>query len=414
MEENENERKSTWKWHAPGSSYNQSNGADTRRGGSEKGRDQRSSSTVRGNEMAKPIWKNPEVFALFLLFVFFSYGVMCTVSFWLGLGLLILGGIYVRKSIYRISVEQLALKFRFDTLVEGKVYTNGQFLAWYGIEKFWIVDTEIIEIDLKSQEVHTKEKVVNGKTLDSVVVVVDAIASCRVPRTFAGLKKLLIEAPDPKKIPDLFKGFVAGSIRNVLSKKSWLEVRGEEKEEFSKQVVDTMKRNEEHPVIVAGIEDIYVNIEHIQLPKPLTDAILNRQNAYYDKETLAIKTKADANRTRVLGQAEADNRRAMMKAMAEDPHTSQQIMFENMAKGSGTTVFAALPGSVYEGLELSNEQKKRRLFAKEESSEERIPEEDFRRLMDLSEGTIEEIAKKMGPQFGEKLLKAYSANKRRK
>ena len=268
-------------------------------------------------------------------------------GFMLLLGIVILAAYYVKLSIVTISSEQIALKKRFNTIVEGEVYTNGDFNAWYGIESFWIIDTELIKIDLDEVEIYTREGLdpKGKKMLYTISAVVDGTASCRIPRDFEGLRKLLIEAPDPKKIEGMFKGFVTGTVREVLKKYTWMELK-EGEENFSEKVAAALRANKKNPLIVSGIQDIYVQIEHIHIPEELEKAILNQQNASFEAETLAVKTTAEVNAKKLR-----------MQAMAENPFGAEQDTRLEFAKGPSKTV-VIIPENLNTALDLSNREKR--------------------------------------------------------
>ncbi|VVB68299.1 Stomatin [Candidatus Norongarragalina meridionalis] len=264
----------------------------------------------------------------------------------------------------------------FPEYERGVVFRLGKFYKIVGpgwIMLFSNID-RVVRADLRTQVVDTKPQEVI--TQDNIKIKIDAVSYIRV----VDPKKTVIEIRD---YHDAITHMLLAQIRSVVGRLTLEEVL-ERTEEINRDLHDTLKEVED----AWGISTLKVEIQSIELPPDLLDAMRKRKEA--DEYKAKVETEAQARRVslEILDQAASKMSDTTMtylyldalKKLAEGK--SNKIIFplelshlasklSGTMKGGNKTDY----GSVVEGLiDSYREKQKEELDAEEEVDKEKKPE----------------------------------------
>jgi hypothetical protein len=235
-----------------------------------------------------------ELFAV-IIFFFILAIYIGWFSFYL---LLVFVAFWIKKSIYIVEGDEMAVKLIVGTAVEV-VGSGLQFVPWFLGCGLVLYPTKTYNLDYPKRSLYTKKGVWPEKGKDKTeygkeAIELDSTAYISFPRDERLIKVYKNHIPvSPSGLKDWTEEAVVSSLRTAFGNKTWGEAT--EKFEKTRKEADDNFRRSDGPMIKAGFKEngIQLAVEEIFLPKEveksLADVDVSRlkkeASNYFSKET---------------------------------------------------------------------------------------------------------------------------------
>jgi len=257
--------------------------------------------------------------------------------------------VYSAACLKNISPEKKGIKITLWTPDEKYMYTGGLYWRWFLFQWFYLFDTEQVIIDIPEQKVITAKETITidgeKEVYSEAEIGVNAVLYFFWPDTPEGLCKAYRKAPNPhdlEKLHKFFKPSLAATVRRVAGRFSWLRVRTSE-EKYVDALHKEVESNKRGPMVKSGITDFNIENESVELPLQLEALITAKQEASFEKQAGKIKAELEKIKLVKEGEGNAKARELKLAAMAKNPEMAVVLMYEEMAKGESSTIFAEIP-----------------------------------------------------------------------
>lgn len=253
------------------------------------------------------------------------------------------------KGFIRIGIKEMALTDFMSKPID-MIESGLRYIAWpfMGINLFTL---GLIELEFRAATIITKK---DGECC-AAKIKAKATMYFQWPREKEGLILALQAISDPldiEAIKNMFEEAVLEAVRTVGGNNTWLTLT-QDRAEFAREVLEQLRNEPNDPIKLAGLKDVKIVIEDVELPIELSNAISAPQVAKLNAQATAETAKGERQKLLMIGDAKAKSRRMLLNAIGGDKDEAYrwQVLdtLKEMAQGTSNTLMV-LPLQVMDAL----------------------------------------------------------------